>query len=42
MLHRNLNNPDTQPSATKPKTTSAKLITEEPIADVDDTDSIEE
>ena len=40
-LKRNLNNPDTQPSAAKPKTSSTKLPTEEPIADVDDVDAVD-
>ena len=40
-LKRNLNNPDTQPSAAKPKTSSTKLPTEEPIADVDDVDTVD-
>ena len=41
-LKRNLDKPDTQPSTAKPKTSSPKLPTEEPIADVDDADPMEE
>ena len=40
-LKRNLDKPDTQPSTAKPKTSSPKLPTEEPIADVDDADPME-
>jgi len=41
-LKRNLDKPNTQPSTAKPKTSSPKLPTEEPIADVDDADPMEE
>jgi len=41
-LKRNLQNPNAQPSPIKPKASAAELPTEEPIAEVDEADPIDE